>query len=75
MDYSTIETKFLDVTVTKVDNKLETDLYCKPTDTHQYLHVKSCHRNLYKKSIAYGQAVRLKEFVQQKKTLITVSSN
>ena len=75
MDYSTIETKFLDVTVTKVDNKLETDLYCKPTDTHQYLHAQSCHRNLYKKPIAYGQAVRLKEFVQLKKTLITVSSN
>ena len=74
-EYSTIETKFLDVTVTKVDNKLETDLYCKPTDTHQYLHAQSCHRNLYKTSIAYGQAVRLKEFVQQKKTLITVSSN
>ena len=38
MDYSTIEINFLDVTVTKLGNKLETDLYCKPTDTHQYLH-------------------------------------
>ena len=34
MDYSTTEINFLGVTVTKVGNKLETDLYCKPTDTH-----------------------------------------
>ena len=38
IDYSTTENKFLGVTVTKVGNKLEKDLYCKPTDTHQYLH-------------------------------------
>ena len=42
---------FLGVTVTKVDNKLGTDLYCKPTETHQYLHAQSCHRNVYKGSI------------------------
>ena len=29
MDYSTTEINFLGVTVTKVCNKLETDLYCK----------------------------------------------
>ena len=28
MDYSTIEINFLGITVTKVCNKLETDLYC-----------------------------------------------
>ena len=38
IDCSTTENKFLGVTVTKVGNKLEKDLYCKPTDTHQYLH-------------------------------------
>ena len=41
MDYSTAEMNFLGVTLTKVGNKLETDLYCKPTDTHQYLHAQS----------------------------------
>ena len=37
MDYSTKGINFLDVTVTKVGNKLETDLYRKLTDMHQYL--------------------------------------
>ena len=60
MDYSITEINFLGVTVTKVCNKLETDLYCKPNDTHQHLHAQSCHRNVYKISIAWGQAVRFK---------------
>ena len=60
MDYSTTEINFLGVTVTKVCNKLETDLYCKPNDTHQHLHAQSCHRNVYKISIAWGQFVRSK---------------
>ena len=29
MDYSATKTNFVGVTVTKVGNKLETDLYCK----------------------------------------------
>ena len=33
MDYSAIEIDSLGVTVTKVGKKLETDLYCKPSDT------------------------------------------
>ena len=48
MDNSTTEINFLDVAVTKVGNKLETDLYCEPTDTHQFLYSQSCYRNLYK---------------------------
>ena len=43
MGSSATKINFLGVTVTKVDNKLETDLYCKPSDTHQYLHNQSCH--------------------------------
>ena len=58
MDYSTTEINFLGVTVTKVCNKLETDLYCKPNDTHQHLHAQSCHRNVCKMSIAWGQVLR-----------------
>ena len=60
MDYSTIENRFLGVTVTKIGNKLETDLYCKATHTHQYLHAKSNDRNVYKGSIADRQVVRFK---------------
>ena len=48
---------------------LETDLYCKPTDTHQYLHAQSCHRNIYKKSIAYGQAIRIKRICSTEEKL------
>ena len=38
VDYSTTEMKFIGVTVVKVGNKLETDLYRKSTNTHRYLH-------------------------------------
>ena len=54
MDYSATEINFLVVAVTKIGNKLETDLYCKPTDTYQYLHLQSCNSNVNKGSIAYG---------------------
>ena len=60
MGYSTTEINFLGVTVRKVCNKLEADLYCKPNDTRQNLHAQSCHRNVYKASIAWGQIVRFK---------------
>ena len=70
MVYSTTEINFLEVTVTKVGNKLETDLCCKPTNTHEYLHAQSCHCNVHKKSIAYGQAVRIKRIFSTKGNLI-----
>ena len=60
MDNSATEINFLGVTVTKVGKRLETDLYCKPSDTQQYYHAKLCHRDVYKRSIAYGQVVRFK---------------
>ena len=60
MDYSTTEFNFLGVAVTKVGNKLETDLFCKPNDTQQYLHAKLCHRNVYKRYIGDRQVVRFK---------------
>ena len=37
---------------------VSTDLLCKPTDTHRYLHKKSCHPWHTKKAIPYGQALR-----------------
>ena len=60
MDYSTTEINFLAVNVRKVCNKLETDIYCKPNDTHQHLQVQSCYRTVYKISIAWGQVLRFK---------------
>ena len=58
-DYSWEEIHFLNVSVRKTNKQLVTDLYIKPTDTHQYLHASSCHVYHSKKSIPYSQALRL----------------
>ena len=58
-DYSKEKVNFLDVEVIKKGNQLVTDLYIKPTDTHQYLHASSCHVYHSKRSIPYSQALRL----------------
>ena len=69
MDYSTTKINFLDVAVTKVGKKLETDLYCRPIDSHHYLHAQSCHRNVYKRSITYGQTMKIKRICSTEKKL------
>ena len=53
----------MDVQVRKKNSTLETDLYRKDTDRHQYLHAKSCHRCIYKTHIPLGQAVRLTRII------------
>ena len=40
--YSREKISFLDVEVIKKGKQLFTDLYIKPSDTHQYLHATSC---------------------------------
>ena len=51
---------FLDVLVTLTnDGTISTDLYTKPTDTHQCLHMSSCHPNNVKEAIAFLQATRI----------------
>ena len=57
-EMSQTEINFLDSTVFRVDNKLRTKVYVKPTDRKSYLHSKSEHPNSTKKSIAYSQALR-----------------
>ena len=61
--YSKTQTEFLDVNVIKEGNSLKTDLFIKDTDTHQYLHAKSCHTYHTKKGIPYGQALRIRRIV------------
>ena len=68
--------KFLDLTVSLLDNKMSTDLYIKPTDRHQYLHYSSSHPDHTKKSIVYSQTLRLNricsveaDFVRDKKEM------
>ena len=60
---SEIEADFLDVHIVNENGKLETDLFVKSTDTHQYLHSQSCHRFHTKAGIPYGQALRLRRIV------------
>ena len=51
---------FPDVLVTLTnDGTTSTDSYTKPTDTHQYLLMNSCHHNHVKKAIAFSQATRI----------------
>ena len=51
---------FLDVSVTLKNGKLHSDLYCKPTDKHQYLYYTSCHPKHTKNSLPYSLALRLR---------------
>ena len=50
---------FLDLKVKLIDGKLETDLYMKPTDRHQYLHYLSSYPEHTKHSIVYSQTLRV----------------
>ena len=65
MDYSYETINFLDVQVSKRNSTLETDLYCKDTGRHQYLHAKSCHRYVYKKYIylPFSQVIWLRRII------------
>ena len=71
MDYSNNSINFLDVKVSKSEsgNTLCTSLFTKSTDTHQYLHATSCHRLVYKRSIPFGQAVRIKRICSDEEDL------
>ena len=42
------------------DGLIETVLYAKPTDKHQYLLISSCHPQHTKRSIPYSLALRLR---------------
>ncbi|MEO0684792.1 MAG: hypothetical protein AAFY76_07015, partial [Cyanobacteria bacterium J06649_11] len=58
-EFSNTEINFLDVKASLSEDRLTTDLFVKPTDTHQYLSADSCHPTHCKTSIPYSQALRL----------------
>ena len=58
--WSAEEVTFLDTRVCLRDGQIGTDLHVKPTDTHQYLRVDSCHPQHCKSLIPYNQALRLR---------------
>ena len=62
---------FLDVMVTLSDGYLESDLYSKPTDTHQYLKWTSCHPKHTKHSLPYSLAFRLRRICSSQESLST----
>ena len=47
---------FLDVVI-KIKLKITTNLFCKPTDDHQYLHYDSCDAEHIKRSIVFSQTL------------------
>ena len=57
---STTSIPFLDVNIQLNNGKIETDLFYKPTDKHQYLLHSSSHPYHTKKSIPYSLALRLR---------------
>ena len=65
VQYSTETLDFLDVTVTKIGNRLKTDLFTKVTDTHQFLEFSSCHPYHTKRSIPYSQTLRLRRICSE----------
>lgn len=59
-EHSTDRVTFLDTTVILEGDSVRTDLYTKPTDTHQYLLPTSCHPKQCTTSIPYSQSLRLR---------------
>ena len=69
-EWSTERVNFLDVQVIKQDNNLITDLFTKPTDTHQLLHRASCHPNHTKRGIPYSQALRIRRICSEEQFFV-----
>jgi len=61
-EVSKIQVNFLDtiVKINQDNNTIETDLYCKPTDSHNYLLYNSAHPKKCKESIPYSQFLRIR---------------
>ena len=68
-EMSQTEINFLDTRVFKVDNKLRTKVYVKPTKTRSSLHRNTENPNSTKKSVAYCQALRFNKICYNKSNL------
>ena len=61
MEWSLDKINFLDTTLHKDhDGTLWTDLYCKSTDSHSYLHYTSAHLSHCKCSLPFSQFLRVR---------------
>jgi len=63
---STKEITFLDTLVRIQGSPLSTDLYTKPTDSHNYLYYDSAHPQRCKNSIPYSQFLRIRRICTSK---------
>ena len=69
-EFSKERTEFLDMIIFKdLKGYLTTDVYQKPTDTHNYLHYNSSHPRHCTKSIPFSQFLRLKRLISEPATL------
>ena len=59
-EWSTDRVSFLDTTIILDAGTIHTDIYTKPTDTHQYLSPESCHPKHCTTSIPYSQSLRIR---------------
>ena len=64
-EFSEASINFLDLNAKLSDGKLQTSLYVKPTDRHQYLHFQSSHPKHTKRSIVYSQTLRVSRSCSQ----------
>jgi len=62
------EVPFLDVKIIKNGNKIETDIYTKPTDSKQYLPFKSCHPKHTKVNLPFNLTMRILKIVSNTET-------
>jgi len=65
------EAVFLDTACLLREGHIETDLYTKPTDRHQYLHARSCHPSRCKRAIPFGLTRRLQRICSTDEALET----
>ena len=65
MDMGGKSLHFLDLFITIVNNKLETTIYSKPTDSHVYLNARSSHPKSQIRAIAKGVALRLRRICSE----------
>ena len=74
-EFSEESINFLDLNVKFSSGKLQTSLYVKPTDCHQYLHFQSSHPKHTKKSIVYSQTLRVSRHALKIKIIRTTAIN
>ena len=65
------EINFIGVSVRVNHDEFIANIYCKPTDSHQYLHFESCHPSHTKSSIIFSQALRMRRICSKKSDPVT----